>query len=616
MTVVVGTAGHIDHGKTTLLQALTGIDADRLPEERRRGMTIDVGYAHLALPDGSELDFVDVPGHDRLIGNMLVGAGEIDAALLVVAADDGPRAQTLEHLELLDALGIADGIGVVTKADVVEAGRAEDVAAATGRLLARTTLAGAPVVIVSARSGAGLDGLRDALTALRDRVVARGLPAGPARLAIDRTFNVRGRGIVVTGTLRGGPLERGTALRLVPGETTVRIRELQVHGRSVDAAPGGRTAVNLVGADGAGLGRWSVLTTDPAVTASDRLLVALRRAAGLVGGAPPLPGDRARVQLHLGTARVGGVVGRSSRESIELRSGETTAIVRLEQPIAVAPGDRFVLRRASPAATLAAGRVIDPAPPRGVSRRRATEDRLAALAESPAGGDSWTTARLDLHGVVAGTRSGAIELAADIGAWMDEAIMTAVAERDDIPQAELAQAIGRALRRLVTLPAAATRTALPVFEAIDRLVVEGRLAREGGRIHEPGRAASGPPPAVVAAMDRLEQALDDPAPPALADAARLAGCPPEGVRALESGGRIVRLDDDLAYAAATFASLETRALEMASREPLTPAAFRDATGTSRKYVMAILEELDRRGALRRTPDGHVPGPRARLVAGP
>src|SRR3989337_1691193 len=126
MTVVIGTAGHIDHGKTTLLRSLTGIEADRLPEERRRGMTIDVGYAHLALPDGSELDFVDVPGHDRLIGNMLVGAGEIDAALLVVAADDGPRAQTLEHLELLDALGIADGIGVVTKADVVEAGRAED----------------------------------------------------------------------------------------------------------------------------------------------------------------------------------------------------------------------------------------------------------------------------------------------------------------------------------------------------------------------------------------------------------------------------------------------------------------------------------------------------------
>ena len=156
MTVVVGTAGHIDHGKTTLLRALTGIDADRLPEERRRGMTIDVGYAHLRLADGAELDFVDVPGHDRLVGNMLVGAGEIDAALLVVAADDGPRAQTIEHLELLDALGIGDGLAVVTKIDAVGPERVAEVVDETTRLLARTRLAGGRVLAVSAASGAGL----------------------------------------------------------------------------------------------------------------------------------------------------------------------------------------------------------------------------------------------------------------------------------------------------------------------------------------------------------------------------------------------------------------------------------------------------------------------------
>ena len=160
MSVVVGTAGHIDHGKTTLLRALTGIDADRLPEERRRGMTIDVGYAHLALPDGSVLDFVDVPGHDRLVGNMLVGAGEIDAALLVVAADDGPNAQTIEHLELLDAIGIADGLVAVTKTDLVDAGRVAEVAAEVAALVARTRLAGAPVVAVSGVTGEGLDELR------------------------------------------------------------------------------------------------------------------------------------------------------------------------------------------------------------------------------------------------------------------------------------------------------------------------------------------------------------------------------------------------------------------------------------------------------------------------
>jgi len=173
MGVVVGTAGHIDHGKTTLLRALTGIDADRLPEERRRGMTIDVGYAHLALPDGGVLDFVDVPGHDRLVGNMLVGAGEIDAAMLVVAADDGPRAQTIEHLGLLDGLAIADGIVVVTKADLVDEERLTDIVAASVRLVSGTTMAGAPVVAVSAASGAGLPALLEGLSSLSASVLGR-----------------------------------------------------------------------------------------------------------------------------------------------------------------------------------------------------------------------------------------------------------------------------------------------------------------------------------------------------------------------------------------------------------------------------------------------------------
>ena len=184
MGVVVGTAGHIDHGKTTLLRALTGIDADRLPEERRRGMTIDVGYAHLALPDGGVLDFVDVPGHDRLVGNMLVGAGEIDAAMLVVAADDGPRAQTIEHLELLDGLGIADGIVVVTKADLVDEERLTDIVAASVRLVSGTTMAGAPVVAVSAASGAGLPACLRAYPACRRACsAARPLVERPGRAA-------------------------------------------------------------------------------------------------------------------------------------------------------------------------------------------------------------------------------------------------------------------------------------------------------------------------------------------------------------------------------------------------------------------------------------------------
>ncbi|HEY7828291.1 MAG TPA: selenocysteine-specific translation elongation factor, partial [Candidatus Limnocylindrales bacterium] len=244
MTVVIGTAGHIDHGKTALLHALTGIDPDRLPEERRRGMTIDVGYAHLALEDGTELDFVDVPGHDRLVGNMLVGAGEIDAALLVVAADDGPRAQTLEHLELLDAIGIGDGVVAITKIDVVDPERVGEVEGLVRAMLAGTSLARARIVPVSSADRRGLGTLGEALLELRDAVLARSAapdhgPDTPVRLAIDRAFVIKGRGAVVTGSLRGGRLRRGDQLRLVPDDRLVRAREVQVHSAAVDQVAGG-----------------------------------------------------------------------------------------------------------------------------------------------------------------------------------------------------------------------------------------------------------------------------------------------------------------------------------------------------------------------------------------
>jgi selenocysteine-specific elongation factor len=608
VTVVVGTAGHIDHGKTTLLRALTGIDADRLPEEQRRGMTIDVGYAHLRLPDGTELDFVDVPGHDKLIGNMLVGAGEIDAALVVVAADDGPRAQTIEHLELLDALGIEDGLAVVTKADAVEPERAAEVAEAIGSLLAGTSLARAPVLVVSAATGDGLDGLRAALVALRDRVVRRGSPEGPTRLAMDRAFSIRGRGTIVTGTLRGERLDRAAILRLVPGERSVRVRELQVHGRAVDRAERGRTALNLSGVEAGEIARGHVLTLDSAVIASDRLLVALRRAARLgAAEAAPVPADRARVQLHLGTARVGGVVGRAGRDAVSLPHGEITAILRLEQPVAVAAGDRFVLRRPSPGGTIAGGRVLDARPPRGVSRRRTTPDRLVALASARAGSAAWSRARLELHGALE-TRP--IILAPDVMTWLESTAETLVDARAEIPEAELREIIGRALRRVVTL--APPVPAGPASDAIDRLVAASRLVRDRGVLRPAGRAAARPSAELLASMDRLEAALDVAAPPGLAEAARSTGCSREGVRSLEAAGRIQRLADDLAYATTTFRRLEARALELAATAPLTPAALRDATGTSRKYVMAILEDLDRRGVLRRTPAGHVPGQRAAL----
>ena len=628
MTVVVGTAGHIDHGKTTLLRALTGIDADRLPEERRRGMTIDVGYAHLRLPDGDVLDLVDVPGHDRLVGNMLVGAGEIDAVLLVVAADDGPRAQTCEHVELLDALGLGQAVVAITKVDVVDGARVAKVEAAVWELLAPTTFAGAPVVAVSGVTRAGLEELMAALAALRHRAQADGAGApGPLRLAVDRVFAVKGRGTVVTGTLRGGPLARGASLRVEPGGAVARARELQVRGTSVGVGgPGGRLAANVTGVERGAIERGRVLTDDPAVVATDRILVALQPAlvVGPRGGRrrDPLTGGTP-VRLHVGTAQVEGVVRRSRRDVDDLPDGGATAILRLAMPVAAAPGDRFVLRRPSPAEPLAGGRVLDPRPPSGAAWRRATAADVRALATAVSAPE-WASALLALHGALdrslPGVRSlpteaavvaGRLALAPGVAsALAAEAVgVVAAAAGDGTPLAELRERLGRALRRRASVD---KETAAGAAGAIlEALIRAGRLSRTGDLVHAPSRAV-GPPPEVLSAMARLETALDMPAPAGLADAARIAGCPPAGIRALEVAGRIVRVEEDLAWSTAAFARLQSAALRLATPGPLTPAALRDATGTSRKYVMALLEELNRRGVVARTPDGHVRGPRAGL----
>ena len=635
MTVVIGTAGHIDHGKTTLLRALTGIDADRLPEERRRGMTIDVGYANLKLPDGGELDFVDVPGHDRLVGNMLVGAGEIDAAMLVVAADDGPRAQTIEHLALLSALGLRHGIVVVTKIDVAGEVRTLAVVAEVARLLAVTSLQGSPVLAVSSTLGTGLDGLRIALAELRDRVLAavadQGAASSGSRLAIDRVFQVKGRGEVVTGTLRGGPLATGATLRLVPGDGTVRVREVQVHGAPVGSADRGRTALDVSGASRLSLHRGVVLTDDPAVTASDRWLIQIDTTWP----------DRTRARVHLGTAAVDGTLSRAGRDALELPDGSAGAIVRLVAPLAVAAGDRLVMRRLSGTHRIVGAIVLDGGPARGVARRRQTSDRVWALATALARREAAAiaAAHLDLHGALPGGDGAArVAVAPDVIGAIDEALLAAAGSGETGAQpgevagetaGETAVEVAvvptsltrmravatRTLRRLTSLDRATATVAGTA--AVDRLVADGRLIREGAAVRLPGAATALLPeadPMLLAAMERLELALAGPSPPSLAAAARAAGCPPLGVRELERRGRIVVLEPDLAYAISAYRQLVGRALALAAHEPLTPAALRDATGTSRKYVMAILHDLDRRAILRRTPTGHVPGPRAPQTA--
>jgi selenocysteine-specific elongation factor len=564
-------------------------------------MTIDVGYAHLACEDGVELDFVDVPGHDRLIGNMLVGAGEIDAAMLVVAADDGPRPQTLEHLRLLDALGVDAGIAVITKIDVVPPDRAATVAVEVAALLATTCLAGARVLAASSVTGEGIDAVRTALREVRDAATSR--PGrGPLRLAIDRVFAVKGRGTVVTGSLRGGSVARGDTLRREPGGESIRVRELQVHSASRERHAGGRTALNVAGLPAESLRRGDMLTSGDGVVGSDRLLVT-------VAGGSPRAG--AILRLHLGTDQV-------DARARRVAGSTTAALLTLERPTATFVGDRGVLREPASGEVAGGIRVLDTDPPRGASRRRMNAERIERLANAVAAGEDAAVlaARTEVHGAIA-ARSGGMALAPDVALAVRASVLEAVADhhRDTPVSAGLpivrARAIG--LRRLRSMATVERRNAEHAAAAVDRLaddlVAGGALARDGQLLRDPSRSPSAPPE-LVAAMARLEAALAVPSPPALAEAAAAAACPPEGIRALVQEGRITRLGPDLAWSTPTYHRLAADALAMARAQPLTPAAFRDATGTSRKFVLAILEDLDRRQVLQRTDAGHVPGPRA------
>ncbi len=492
---------------------------------------------------------------------------------------------------------IRSGVVVITKIDAVEEDRVAEVARAVADLLSGTSLVGSPIVAVSSDSGMGLDDVR---TALANLAATTTTPLRPPTLAIDRVFAVKGRGAVVTGTLRGGPLAVGDTLRLVPGDRDVRIREIQVHGSVVSAVNGGgRTALNLAGIGADELHRGDVLTADPDVRASDRALVTFRH---------PIA-DRARARFHTGTAAVDAQVSRAGRDVLDLPDGKTAGIVRLSVPIALAAGDRFVLRR-GPEHDPVGGTILDATPARGISRRRQTAERVGRLDAAVARADRAETqaARLDIHGASGGA------LAPDVQAAGARAAFAII--KPEATLAAVRDAVGRALRRSVTIQRDAAAQAAATL--VDELVRAGRLDRTAERIRLPGTGAqrdTGPDEATSAAMDRLERALAVAAPPALAETARQLDCPPAVVKALERSGRIVVLEPDIAYASATYAGMVERALAMAAQQPLTPAALRDASGTSRKYVMAMLEDLDRRAILRRTPAGHVPGPKAPRTAG-
>ncbi len=638
--LILGTAGHIDHGKTALVRALTGIDTDRLPEEKRRGITIDLGFARLPLGDGLELGVVDVPGHEAFVRNMLAGATGFDLALLVVAADEGVMPQTREHLAIVELLGVRAGVVALTKIDLVDEEWLALVLDDLRGELAATPFARAPIVPVSAVTGAGLDELRSALRAGAGDVTDR-TGDDLFRLPVDRVFTVRGTGTVVTGTVWSGRVRPDDALTLLPSGTAARARGVQVHGADVpEAAAGQRAAVALAGLEREDVARGEVLVREGAWRAAGTLTVRLR----LIPGSEWELQQRQRVRFHLGTAELLGRVRLLGTD--RLRPGqEAWGQIALEAPVVARAGDRFVLRSYSPVTTIGGGIVLEPDAP----RRKQLDDELRALldrllgpadeailartalagragvalaalpVETPHSPDAVQAALARLEARRAVHRIGDRLFAGDVVRAARAALLAAV---DDVhTRSPLRAGIERTeLRRVLhedgSRPAAAAgapgRPARPRRPApavsgtgiadvlVDALIAEGTLVARGPAVARTGFTPS-LTPEQAQARERLAELFERAAlaPPALEE------LPPELrqrkdfwplLKLLEGEGRVLALTPE-SYVSAR-AIEEARGLvreRLQGQRPLAPTDFKALFPLSRKHLIPLLEFFDRTG---------------------
>jgi selenocysteine-specific elongation factor len=623
--VVVGTAGHVDHGKSSLVRALTGTDPDRLAEEKARGLTIELGFAWCEVDDpaGGEAvvaSFVDVPGHEDFLGNMLAGAGGIDAAMLVVAADEGPMPQTREHLAILELLGVRPAAVALTKADLVDEDWRAMATEAVAELVRGTAFAGRPIVPVSAVAGTGLDELRGALAAALG-AAPQPPDRGRARLAVDRAFTLAGFGTVVTGTLRDGTMAPGEELVVLPGDRVARARGVQSHGRAVSAAaPGERTAVNLSGLAPEDVPRGSWVVRAGSWRPTRLLDVSIE----VLSDTPVAVAHDMRVHLFLGAAEVPAIVRLIGAR--EVGPGERGAAqLRLSRPVVAAAGDRFVLRRPSPGATVGGGRVLD-ARPAGRRRRFRAETvaRFRDLESGDAVARAWQVLRsrdpcpaaaLDPAdtGLEPADRDAALAALATDGRaltlgplWLTDAgwaDLRTRAERD----------LGRyharfPLRRGRPIEEARARLGLPAAALapfVARAAEEGWLAREDDMLRLPTHDVALAAGAREEADRLLARFAADPyRPPGTAEAAAAVGA--EMVATLCERGEIVDVGEGVLFGATAYGEL-CRWVEdtLDERGELTVADLRDRFATSRKYALALLEHLDRRRVTRRLGDRRV-----------
>lgn len=584
---VIGTAGHVDHGKSTLVAALTGRDPDRWREEKERGLTIDLGFAWTRLGRG-EVSFVDVPGHERFIKNMLAGTEGFDAALLAVAADEGWMPQSEEHLAVLEALNVSRGVVALTKADRVDEDLAELAALEVSERLAGTALDGAAIVPVSAVTGEGMERLRGELAQVADACPVR--DEGRPRLWVDRSFTVAGTGTVVTGTLVGGGLAVGDPVEFYPGGWKSRIRSLQSHETERRTArPGSRTAVGLAGLERGKTERGAMLGRPGEWVPSRRLLALLRRARYLDR---PLTG-RGAYQMHLGSGTWTIRLRPVAEAEAETGPGEQLAVLELDRPAPVRIGDRFVVRDSGRRLIAGGGRVLEPtAPPGKVRAGWAVRLRGALDGSSGQRADALLEGRgMEKSGVLAahsgggapakGLAAGEIFLAKERAARLAEQARRTVASyhrdnplRPGIPKASLASRLGVGAGALAAL-----------------LSWEPALEERGSAVAETGFA-----PALRegedAEWERIRRELRE----AGLQAPRVAElrADPELVHILVREGRLVRISDQLVYLPEQIEELWERLGDLPER--FTVAAFRDAMGLTRKYAVPLLEWLDGSGA--------------------
>jgi selenocysteine-specific elongation factor len=604
---VLGTAGHVDHGKSTLIERLTGIDPDRLAEEKARGLTIDLGFAWLTLPSGREVGIVDVPGHERFVSNMLAGVGSIDATIFIVAANEGWKPQSEEHLAILDLLGARGGVVALTKSDLVGRDELHAIAASIAGRLEGTALAGAPIVPVSAITGDGVDRLITAIEELLDRTPESADRDRP-RLFVDRSFSIKGAGTVVTGTLAGGRLRVNDEVEILPGGGTGRIRSIQTHKRNRDEAqPGSRVALNIAGLDRSAIRRGDAVVRPGRWRPTAMLDVWMRPVRG-IGHAV---GTRGAYKLHVGSAEVDARLRLLDARSV---AGDGSyARLALSEPIVADAFDRFVLRDVGRVQTVGGGLILDAHPLR--SRLGAVEksDRVVELAaRRNAGREDFAVAVIEERGCLpaadlhwlAGTApaDGPLRGYAVSPAWLGRATDTIVATLQAFHEAN---PLARGMPRGETRTAAGFKDPKLFSALVDAL--GDRIASDGPMLRLISHRVT-LSPEHEAARDRAIGTLDAAglAPPPLKELVASHGA--ALVAALVDGGEIVKVTADIAFARDRFDDAK-RAIAEAVRDegPLTASRIREVLGTSRKYLIPLLEHLDATGFTKRSGDVRVLG---------